>query len=113
MQTLADLLCHVDLRGHRLDSPLVSLRVARCPQVHEELRDLVGVHAGRRYLDGARPVVVVVAESEGELLNGVLLELGVVESDVEVRRQNAPLVGELRNEEEVILHVRLLVLDEP
>jgi hypothetical protein len=42
--------------------------------VHVELSDLVGVHAWSRNLDGTRPVEVVVAQIEGQLLNNLLLQ---------------------------------------
>ena len=34
----------------------------------EEVCDLVGVHAGRGYLDRASPIEVIMSQSKGELL---------------------------------------------
>ena len=88
-----------------LDSLGEVLSLGVLADVHVELCDLVGVHAGRRDLDGSRPVEVVVAEVVGELLDGVLLEWGVVEGHVEVSGQHAALGGGLRHQVEVVLDV--------
>ncbi len=97
-----------DLAGHLL----LLLLSFSSSNVHEQLGDLVRVHARSRDLDGTGPVEVVVAQGEGELLHSVFLQLGVIEGNVEVSRQNASLVGELGNQEEVVLEVRTLALDE-
>lgn len=38
-------------------------------EVHVEFSNLVSIHAWSRYLDGASPVEVVVAEIKGQLLH--------------------------------------------
>lgn len=50
-------------------------------EVLEELCDLVSIHAWSRDLDGTRPVEVVVAQVEGELLKDSLFNRGVVVGD--------------------------------
>ena len=65
MKTLTDLL------GHLI--PLSQARLGSA-DVHEQLSDLVGVHARCRELDRSSPVVVVVAQGEGELLHSLLLQ---------------------------------------
>lgn len=99
MERLADAVAELDLPGF-------------LAEVHEELRDLVRVHAGRRHLDGSRPVEVVVAEVVGQPLNGCLLHHGVVEGDIEVSREHAALCRELRHEVEVVLLLGVLVLND-
>jgi hypothetical protein len=44
-------------------------------EIHEELSDLMGVHARSRDLDRASPVEVVVAEVKSELLHGCLIHI--------------------------------------
>jgi hypothetical protein len=52
-----------------LRDPLPKLKLpCLLAQVHEELGNLVSVHARSRYLDGSCPVEVVVTEVEGKLL---------------------------------------------
>lgn len=48
------------------------------------------------------------AKCKGEVFNGLLLEFGIIEGDIEVSGENTTLVGELRDQEEVILEVRVL-----
>lgn len=60
-------------------------------EVHEELSNLVCVHAWRGHLDGAGPVEVVVAQIESQLLNHCLLEGRVVMRHVVVSGQDAAL----------------------
>jgi len=79
--------------------------------VGEKLSDLVGIHARGGNLDGAGPVVVVMAEVESELLDRILLDRGVIESDVEVSGEDTSLSGVLRNKIEVVLHVGILVFN--
>ena len=79
-------------------------------QVHEELGDLVSIHARRGYLDSTGPVEVVVAEVIGELLDDRLLNWRIIESHVEVSWEDASLSSGLRNKVEVVLRHRVLVL---
>lgn len=71
----------------------------------------MGIHARGGNLDGAGPVVVVMAEVESELLDRILLDRGVIESDVEVSGEDTSLSGVLRNKIEVVLHVGILVFN--
>lgn len=80
-------------------------------KVHEELCDLVGIHAGSRDLDGTCPVEVVVTEVKGELLNDRLLNWRVIEGHVEVSREDASLSCGLWDQIEVILSLRVLILN--
>jgi hypothetical protein len=75
-----------------LRNPLAKLQLPRLfAEVHEELSDLVSVHAWGGHLDGAGPVEVVVAQVESQLLNHCLLEGGVVMRHVVVSGQDAAL----------------------
>lgn len=93
----------IDLAGEVI-SPLI------LADVHVELRDLVCVHARSGHLDRTRPVEVVVAQVEGQLLDHFLLQGGVVESNVEVGWQDTPLGCELGHQVEIILDVRVIIL---
>jgi hypothetical protein len=94
-----------------LRDALAELDLARFfAEVHEELCDFVRVHAGSRHLDGAGPVVVVVAKVEGELLNHCFFDERVVEGNIEVSWKDAPLGCELRDEVEIVLTLRVLIL---
>lgn len=53
--------------------------------------DLVGQHAWGRDLDGIWPVVIVVAESIGEVENGIFRDERSVLSDIEVSWLNRTL----------------------
>jgi len=66
VETLAHFLLHGILLTH---IPLVG------PQVHEQLSDLVRIHARRGDFNRTGPVVVVVTELESQLLDGFLLHL--------------------------------------
>ena len=58
-----------------LRNPLPKLQLPSfLAKVHEELSDLVSVHAGSGHLDGTSPVEVVVAEVKSQLLNHCLLK---------------------------------------
>ena len=81
-------------------------------EVHEELSNLVGIHAGSRYLDRACPVEIVVAQVKGQLLDRCLLNGRVVEWHIEVGGKDTALSGELRNQVEIILSGRVLILND-
>ena len=72
--------------------------------------DLVCEHARCGDLDRISPVVVVVAERIGEVEDGLLGDLGVVLSHIEVGRLDCTLSNGMRDEEEVELAVNDLGL---
>lgn len=81
-------------------------------KVLEELSDLVSVHAGSWNFDRSCPVEIVVAEVESQLFKHSLGDCGIIISDVEVSREHATLGSSLRNEVEVILRLRVFVLND-
>lgn len=93
-----------------LDLHAQLLLVHLVAEVGEEVRNLVSIHAGSWHLDGTLPVEVVVAEVVGQLLEHLLVQLAVVEGAEEVSRHHASLGGELRNQIEVKLDVRVFSL---
>lgn len=86
----------------RLCQCLHSLAVAN---VGEEVGNLVGVHAWGRHFDGTRPVEVVVAKGEGQVLQFKLGQRGLVQGHEEVGRSHAALRAVDRDQEEVKLGV--------
>ena len=92
-----------DILGHLL---LSTFSFSVGSQVHEKFRNLVSIHARSWHFDGSCPIVIVVTKSKGEFLQGVLLHLRIIECNIEVSRQHTALSGKLRDQEEVILHVR-------
>ena len=95
----------LDLHAVLLDLRLLNSRVSRNLLIASvealfgdtygdiEVCDLVGVLAGSRDFDGACPVEVEVAQRESQLLKLVLSKRRLVQWYVEVRRENAALVG--------------------
>ena len=69
----------------------------------EQVGNLVRVHAWRRHLDWTSPIEIVVAESEDELLQLELGQVGLIHRDVEVSRLLAALGAAHREQEEVEL----------
>ena len=63
--------------------------------------DLVRKHTRCRNLDGISPVVVVVAESVGEVQDCILGYLGCVGSDIEMSWFYSSLSHRVRNKEKV------------
>lgn len=60
---------------------------------HVEVSNFMGILTRSRYLDGACPIVVEVAESVGELLELDLFERALIEGHIEVSGQNTTLVS--------------------
>ena len=81
-------------------------------EVLEELCNLVGIHAGSRHLNGSRPVEVVVAQVEGELLNDPLLKRRIIEGDEVVSGEDATLSSLQRHNIEVVVCQSVFILDD-
>eukprot|EP00354_Favella_ehrenbergii_P003334 CAMPEP_0170462140 /NCGR_PEP_ID=MMETSP0123-20130129/7760_1 /TAXON_ID=182087 /ORGANISM="Favella ehrenbergii, Strain Fehren 1" /LENGTH=278 /DNA_ID=CAMNT_0010727291 /DNA_START=549 /DNA_END=1386 /DNA_ORIENTATION=+ len=76
-------------------------RFFRVADACEQVGDLVRIHARSGHLDWASPIEVVVAESEDQLLELKLRQVGLVHGDVEMGRLLAPLCAPDREEEKV------------
>lgn len=78
----------------------------RCSDASEKIRNFVRVHARSGHLDGTCPVEVVVAQSEGQLLDLNFRQVRLIEGHKEVSRTHASLSALHRHEEEIELSVR-------
>lgn len=79
-------------------------------EIHEELCDLVGVHARGWDLDGSGPVEVVVAQVIGQPLDDCLLKGRVIVGNIEVSGKDTTLSCCLGDKVEIVLRLRVLVL---
>lgn len=66
-----------------------------------EASNLVSKHAGSRNLNGIVPVVIVVAQSVGEIQNGHLADIARIFGHVEMSRLDRTLCHGVRNKEEI------------
>ena len=99
----------------RLEDLLRDLVLIACilsTEVHVEFCNLVSIHAGSRHLDWSSPVEVVVAKVKSELFHYLLCQLRVVEGHIEVSWEHTALSSELRNQIEVVLFVRVFILND-
>jgi hypothetical protein len=70
----------------------------------------VCIHAGSWHFDRSCPVEVVVAKVKCQLLNDCFRDDTVIESDVEMSREDTTLSCSLRHQVEIVLTLAVLVL---
>jgi hypothetical protein len=80
-------------------------------EVHEELCDLVCIHARGRHLDGTSPVEVIVTKIKGKLLYHGLLKWRIIVSHIVVSWQDTTLSRILRHQVKIVLGQVVLVLN--
>jgi len=102
------------VKGSQIEGKLVKVNTVRnVADLTTIDSDLISQHTRGGDLDGIGPVVVVVAESVGEVENGILGDVRCVLCYVEMGWLNSTLGDRVRNEEEIEASINdLCLLDE-